>query len=792
MTVRPVVANICRSVGLLAIACVLASLAAPPIVRSHRLQDARTADALRRRALLVGIDDYSDSGRAPGVAGRWRNLEGAVNDVRDLREMLMVYGFAPRDILVLSNRRATRAAILGGIENHLLAAAEPGDIALFYFTGHGSQVRNSLSGEPDMLDESLVPADSRRGAPDLRDKELSRIFNRLLDQGIRLTVILDSCHSGSGVRGLPASALPRALPPDLRDVVDGAPSGPRPEDRGALVFSASQDFDLAWETRDEVGEPHGAFSLALLRALRDAASGEPAEQIFLRARARLQAERYFQEPVLAGNSEARSAPFLGDRSGRRTGGSVIAVEKVKSDGTVILQGGWVNGLAVGSEVRLPGTGPEVHLEVTSMTGLSRCEARVISHGRSASFRLEPGALAQVVGWTVPPDRPLRVWIPETAAFESAFGLAKELARSAPRRGVEWIDDPTEKTPTHVLRWVGSEWELHGPGNLARRLGPATSAGSILARIQAPAPCLFVQLPAPSALARSMILGPHTDHSGVEPVRRPGEGVDYVLAGRLSGGRPEFAWLRPGFGDEDAHRTILPVRTAWQAYGGPVGTTASAETAGFALENTVLRLRKIQAWQVLEAPEAPAYRLALRNAADGALATEGILRGGEKYGLVLRAANSPPGSEIRPRYVYAFLIDTKGRSLLLFPPSGSVENRVLPPSLPEGPSPAASPIPLGSAALFEIAEPFGRDTYFLLTSDETIPNPWVLEWDGVQTRGPRGRTPLEELLSVTGGARRGERLRTTANWTLERLTFTSVPPGVRRAEASPQGRPKPPR
>src|SRR6185369_1924676 len=135
----------------------------------------------------------------------------------------------------------------------------------------GSQVKNSRSDEPDKLDESIVPADSRRGADDIRDKELRRIFNAILDRGAHLTVMIDACHSGSGARGLLTQARPRGIRPDLRDVADGGDAGPRPENRGALVISSAHDDEIAVETRDDGGTMHGAFTWAWMRAMRDAA-----------------------------------------------------------------------------------------------------------------------------------------------------------------------------------------------------------------------------------------------------------------------------------------------------------------------------------------------------------------------------------------------------------------------------------------------------------------------------------------------------------------------------------------
>ncbi|HEY0140173.1 MAG TPA: caspase family protein [Thermoanaerobaculia bacterium] len=303
-----------------------------------------------RRALLIGINEYSD----------WPSLSGAVNDVQLMEELLVQrYGFAQREIVTLTDRAATRLAILQALER-LAAAAAKGDVTLFYYAGHGSQVRNSLSDEPDGFDESLVAADSRH----IRDKELRPLFNRILDRGARLTIVLDNCHSGSGARG---SAGVRAVQADPRDVRDPS-HGPRPENRGALVITATQDDDRAWETRDKEGRMHGAFSWAWIRALRDAAPHEPVLETFLRAQAILRGETPLQEPLLAGNIAARQSPFLGIRA--RPARSTVAVEKIDRDGTVLLQGGRTQGLELGDELQTPSG----KLRITALHGLTRSEA----------------------------------------------------------------------------------------------------------------------------------------------------------------------------------------------------------------------------------------------------------------------------------------------------------------------------------------------------------------------------------------------------------------------------------
>lgn len=742
----------------------------------------------RRRALLVGINDYtaSRSSARPRLTAPpprdWPNLGGAVNDVGAIKEMLgLLYDFDERDIITLTDQNATRSAILKALEQHLAGPAAKGDVLLFYFAGHGSQVRNSLSDEPDKLDESIVPADSRLGIRDIRDKELRPLFNRILNRGARLTVILDSCHSGSGARGLATGARPRGVKADLRDIADGTEAGPRPEERGALVISATQDFDAAWEVRDDDGKMHGAFSWAWIRAMRDSTAGEAVADTFARASARLRSEKPYQEPVLAGHPDVTLSPFLGIRKDRRADRTIISVEKVRGDGTVILQGGWANGLAVGSELRvLSDHTTTLRVTITTIRGLGQSEGRIPA-GRPMPKSIRSGALLEVVGWAAPPGQPLRVWMPRLADDVDAIAsLARKLAAEAVRRGVRWINDPIESTPSFLLRRGNHDWELLGADGGIEHLGPdASDAIAGVAKVPA-ASSLFVQLPAPAALIDGIDVGPGSDREGIHPADSAEE-ADYILVGRYSNRRLAYAWLRPSIKASDRRKTGLPLRSAWiveDHRDDPLRDTA------ITLRDAVLRLRKIQAWHLLDSPPEArsAYRLGLLRVRDREWAKDGAVIGEEQYALILRATTPIP-ARIRPRYVYVFSIDSHGQSFLLFPRSGSVENRFpLPPASGQSsPFPPAE-IPLGDTGTFEVAPPYGVDTYFLLTTDEPLPNPWILEWDGVRAGAPKPQTALEELLMLTATGRRARLRATASTWSIERTFFESVPP--RESKKSP--------
>jgi hypothetical protein len=716
----------------------------------------------RYRVLLVGIDDYSArrlaSKAAPVDDRDFPNLEGAVNDVELMHGLLTsIYKIRPEEIVILRNQGATRDAILGAIDV-LVRAAERGDVILFYFSGHGSQVRNSLSEEEDRMDESIVPADTRRGAPDIRDKELRRYFRPLLDRGARLTIILDSCHSGSGARGLPGGEA-RFAPPDMRDVKDGY-RGPKLEDGGALVLSAAQDTDIAFETRGYEKRLQGVFSWAWARAVRDAAQNEPAIDTFHRAAARMRLERPGQVPVIAGNAEARFTPFLGVRKDRETDRVIVSVRSIDRNGLVTIHGGWANGLTPGSELRPVSKAPSpMRLQVIVLEGMTACTAKIIN-GRPGS--LHSGSLLELVAWVAPQDQPLRVWVPQGEARTMTF--ARALRDAARRAGVEWVEDPTAIHPARIIGWDGDAWRSLDAGGRPTKLGPAPDASMQMGRKS-----LFVRLPASPEIARHIA----RRADGVERVAGP-QDADYILAGRLSRGRVEYAWIRPSADVRDERQCALPLRTEWHD-GRKAGEVAAI------LNEDLRRLLRIHKWETLPSPPETQfnYRLGIKRTRDNALVTDGRLVGDEQYGLVLRAVPGPRGLS-SPRYVYVFTVDTYGKSVLLFPRGsiGSVENR-----FPRGTT-TPPEIRLGAAACFVPEPPYGTDTYFLLSTDEALTDPWILEWDGVRTRRERGETPLERLLLlIMSGDRAPRLLPAPTRWSIERLPFVTEAASPARKEAA---------
>lgn len=152
----------------------------------------------RKLALLVGINTYSD---AP--------LKGCVTDVY-LQQQLLIhrFGFNPKDILILTDGQATRQGILTAFEEHLIKQAKTGDVVVYHYSGHGSQIRDPDCDVSDCLNSTFVPVDSTlptnypsQGGvvQDIMGHTLFLLMDALKTENV--TVVLDSCHSGGGTRG---------------------------------------------------------------------------------------------------------------------------------------------------------------------------------------------------------------------------------------------------------------------------------------------------------------------------------------------------------------------------------------------------------------------------------------------------------------------------------------------------------------------------------------------------------------------------------------------------------------
>ncbi|MBW7675280.1 caspase family protein [Chryseobacterium chendengshani] len=169
-----------------------------------------------KKALIVGINDYAPI----GMGGP--DLNGCINDARDMANTLVICGFLPSQIRILTNQNATRANILNYLKT-LVNNSVKGDSLVFYYSGHGTRVANiSVDLEIDGLDEAICPHDYATAGV-IRDDDFKAVLSKL-KAGVNLEVIFDCCHSGTGTRKMDLGLdmdfsyeAARFIPPMLED-----------------------------------------------------------------------------------------------------------------------------------------------------------------------------------------------------------------------------------------------------------------------------------------------------------------------------------------------------------------------------------------------------------------------------------------------------------------------------------------------------------------------------------------------------------------------------------------------
>ncbi len=263
---------------------------------------------MAKRALCVGINDYPVDGA---------DLKGCVNDAKAWSALLRKrFDFASSDVTVLLDSDATHDHVISGLKA-LLGGAKAGDVLVFTNSSHGTYLADTSGDEPT-YDEAMCPYDTADNL--LVDDELRELFAGLRS-GVRLTIISDSCHSGTVTRAAVSENLPGLRTPDDRRVrflnpaLRGDPVLPNPwkaqpkrwekypESRmKEILLSGCTDKEYSYDALIG-GTYHGAMTYYALQAIRDANYQITYAQLVSRLNFLLDVGGYPQHPQLEGKRE---------------------------------------------------------------------------------------------------------------------------------------------------------------------------------------------------------------------------------------------------------------------------------------------------------------------------------------------------------------------------------------------------------------------------------------------------------------------------------------------------------
>lgn len=228
-------------------------------------------------AVIATINDY------PGTAG---DLQGCNADGDAFAQLLVQrFGFTKNNIRRLKDAEVTTANIRKNLQEQLLAKAHPGDAAVFFYSGHGTQVPDMDGDERDESDEAICTYDMDASAPNewLTDDVLRHELSLLKTN--RVTIVLDCCHSGTGTRGVESDAAAGVRYFDLgfgrrldiyRDLSVSTGMKTPSNNPQHVLLAACASHEIA---REEWSKG-GYFTLALVKALDKGGDASPLEELY--------------------------------------------------------------------------------------------------------------------------------------------------------------------------------------------------------------------------------------------------------------------------------------------------------------------------------------------------------------------------------------------------------------------------------------------------------------------------------------------------------------------------------
>jgi metacaspase-1 len=227
-----------------------------------------------KKALCGGINDYPGDGS---------DLNGCVNDAKVWAGLLVEhFDFGKGDVRLLLDREATKASMMQSL-GELVGGAASGDTLVFTNSSHGTYVADT-DGDEGAYDEALCPYDCEENL--IVDDELRELFSKV-PAGVNLTVVSDSCHSGTVTRAAISENLPVKTPDDRRvrflhpaligRKILSNPWKARNKTRAKHPQSKMKEILLSGCTPQEYsydaligGRYHGAMTYYAVKAIRDA------------------------------------------------------------------------------------------------------------------------------------------------------------------------------------------------------------------------------------------------------------------------------------------------------------------------------------------------------------------------------------------------------------------------------------------------------------------------------------------------------------------------------------------
>ncbi|MCB0659774.1 MAG: caspase family protein, partial [Saprospiraceae bacterium] len=261
-------------------------------------------------ALIIAVGDYPEEGHWPDISSQ--------NDLNHVKYTLLRLGFSESNIATISDTQATRQGIINALIL-LRDKISTDDQVYIHFSGHGQQVVDQNGDEIDRLDEAIVPYDSPldyvegvyEGQNLIRDEELGAFIDemrRKIGSNGQIILVLDSCHSGTGTRGMGKARGTFKIMGKLQgqsnihtlENTESTESAEGLNMAPLAAFFGSSPRELNYETKDDQGLPVGSLTFALTSVISELNSEASFEEVFQRVKQKMSYLAPRQNPQFEG------------------------------------------------------------------------------------------------------------------------------------------------------------------------------------------------------------------------------------------------------------------------------------------------------------------------------------------------------------------------------------------------------------------------------------------------------------------------------------------------------------
>lgn len=197
MALRPVLSLLCKAIACLA-AAAGAGIAVPVLAAAPTVGDFYA----NSYAVVIGVSRYPSP--------TWPDLDFARKDAEGMARYLRGQGF---EVVELYDEKATRAAIVGAMEDNLAARLQPGDRTLVFFSGHGE---TKTYGGVDY--GYIVPYDGSESAATLISMDQLRALAEKMGAAKHQLFIMDACYGGQFAQKASVAGISPRHPDFIREV----------------------------------------------------------------------------------------------------------------------------------------------------------------------------------------------------------------------------------------------------------------------------------------------------------------------------------------------------------------------------------------------------------------------------------------------------------------------------------------------------------------------------------------------------------------------------------------------